>query len=73
MSPKRESRKKLVAMAQSNAHEKLIQRMSRTSKDVVALDELGKMLGLSAPPEYIEAYDISNIGESARVAVWLPF
>ena len=71
--PQKGEQKKLTAMAQSNAHEKLIQRMSRTAKNVVALDELGKMLGLSSPPEYIEAYDISNIGESARVAGMVTF
>ncbi len=71
--PQKGEQRKLVMMAQSNAREKLIQRLSRTSKDVVALDELGKMLGLSAPPDYIEAYDISNMGESARVAGMVTF
>ena len=71
--PQKGEQRKLVMMAQSNGHEKLIQKLSRTSKDVVALDELGKMLGLSAPPDYIEAYDISNLGESARVAGMVTF
>ena len=31
---------------------------------------LGKLLGLAAPPRYIEAYDISNIGEQAGQSVF---
>ena len=33
-----------------------------------ALDELGRLLGLAQPPEYIEAYDISNLAGSGNVA-----
>lgn len=71
--PQKGEPRKLVLMAQSNAHEKLIQKVSRTAKEMVALDELGKMLGLQTPPDYIEAYDISNMGESARVAGMVVF
>jgi len=71
--PQKGEQRKLILMAQSNAREKLIQRLSRTSKDMVALDELGKLLGLSAPPDYIEAYDISNLGETARVGGMVTF
>ncbi len=71
--PQKGEQKKLVLMAQENAHEKLIHKASRTAKELVALDELGKLLGLQAPPDEIEAYDISNIGESARVAGMVTF
>ena len=71
--PQKGEQRKLVLMALSNANEKLLQRTSRTGKEVVALDELGKMLGLVSPPDYIEAYDISNMGESARVAGMVTF
>ncbi len=71
--PQKGEQKKLVLMAQENAHEKLIHKASRTSKEVVALDELGKLLGLQSPPDEIEAYDISNMGESARVAGMVTF
>lgn len=40
---------------------------------VAALDELAKLLGLKKPPAYIEAYDISNLGESAKVGGMVVF
>ena len=71
--PQKGEQRKLVLMALSNANEKLLQRTSRTGKEVVALDELGNMLGMVSPPDYIEAYDISNLGDSARVAGMVTF
>ncbi len=71
--PQKGEQKRLVEMAASNGREKLLQRLSRSSKETVALDELGKLLGLPEPPDYIEAYDISNLGESARVAGMVTF
>ncbi len=60
--------KKIVHMAYTNASEKLSKRIERTGREVSALEELTKLLGLEKTPAYIEAYDISNIGESAMVA-----
>ncbi|MFZ2538019.1 MAG: excinuclease ABC subunit UvrC [Oscillospiraceae bacterium] len=59
--------KKIVEMAYANASEKLSKRVERTGREVSALEELTKLLGLAKTPEYIEAYDISNMGESAMV------
>jgi len=71
--PIRGEQKKLVEMAQSNASEKLSKKVERTGREVVALSELTMLLGLSKTPEYIEAYDISNIGDSAIVGGMVVF
>lgn len=71
--PQRGEHKKMVEMAFSNASEKLAKRVERTGREVAALDELRKLLGLSATPAYIEAYDISNIGESDKVGGMVVF
>ncbi|MEG2429015.1 MAG: excinuclease ABC subunit UvrC, partial [Oscillospiraceae bacterium] len=65
--------KKLVLMAKKNADEKLSKRVERTGREVSALNELTKLLGLTKTPEYIEAYDISNMGSTAMVAGMVVF
>lgn len=65
--------KKLVLMAKKNSDEKLSKRVERTGREVSALNELRKLLGLEKTPEYIEAYDISNMGSSAMVAGMVVF
>lgn len=65
--PQKGDSRKIIEMAYSNASEKLSKRVERTGREVSALEELTKLLGLSKTPEYIEAYDISNLGESAMV------
>ncbi|WMJ22762.1 excinuclease ABC subunit UvrC [Paludicola sp. MB14-C6] len=65
--------KKLVEMAQSNASEKLSKKVERTGREVTALAELTKLLGLPKTPEYIEAYDISNLGDSSIVGGMVVF
>ncbi|MEG1027496.1 MAG: excinuclease ABC subunit UvrC, partial [Oscillospiraceae bacterium] len=59
--------KKLVEMAYKNAAEKLAKLTERTNKEISALDELKKALGLEKTPEYIESFDISNMGDSGIV------
>jgi len=56
-----------VTLAKSNALEFLSQRVDRTAKELDALEELAKILGLNKTPEYIECYDISNIGENVKI------
>ncbi len=55
---------RLTEMAAANAAQTLSQKLdSRVSgRDLAALDELARLLGLAQPPDYIEAYDISNLG-----------
>ncbi|MCD8094776.1 MAG: excinuclease ABC subunit UvrC [Ruminococcus sp.] len=62
--PQRGSLVKLTALAKSNAGEQLSLKVGRTGREIDALEELAKALGLEKPPEYIECYDISNLGSS---------
>ena len=54
-------------MAVLNAEEQLAHKIRRTGREVAALEELQKLLGLPATPVYIEAYDMSNWGDTGRV------
>ena len=47
--------------------------MGRTGREIIALEELAKALGLPEPPEYIESYDISNLGSESMVAGMVVF
>lgn len=71
--PQKGESKQIVDMAYKNAGEKLSKFLSRTAKEVAALEELTKLLALAKAPEYIEAYDISNIGESDMVGGMVVF
>lgn len=71
--PQRGEQKKLTLMALQNATEQLSDRLSRKGKDIAALDELQKLLSLPAPPARIEAYDISNWGDSGIVGGMVVF
>ncbi len=71
--PQKGERKKLVEMAYNNAVEQLSLKVQRTGREVAGLEELGRLLGLASTPYYIEAYDISNWGETARVGGMIVF
>ncbi len=71
--PQRGDPRKMVEMAFQNASERLSKKVERTGHEVAALDELTKLLGLPKTPEYIEAYDISNLGESDKVGGMVVF
>lgn len=71
--PERGERASLVEMARKNAAETLSRKMERTGKEVVALDELARLLSLPTPPVYIESYDISNMGSDTVVAGMVVF
>lgn len=64
---------KLVMLAKNNASEYLSIKVGRTGKEIIALEELTKILGLSGVPKYIEAYDISNLASTAMVAGMVVF
>ncbi|MGN0655333.1 MAG: excinuclease ABC subunit UvrC [Ruminiclostridium sp.] len=66
--PKRGENLVLTTLAKSNADEYLSLRVGRTGREIAALQDLAKLLGLPKPPEIIESYDISNMGEQTRVA-----
>lgn len=71
--PVRGARHRLVLMAKHNAGEKLSIRAGRTSRELLALEELARALGLEKPPVRIESYDISNLSSSAMVAGMVVF
>lgn len=66
--PKRGENLVLASLAKSNADEYIALRVGRTSREVSALQDLQKLLGLKKIPTLIESYDISNMGEQTRVA-----
>ncbi len=66
--PKRGEGLVLTTLAKSNADEYLSLRVGRTSREITALQDLAKLLGLPKTPNLIESYDISNLGEQTRVA-----
>lgn len=71
--PQKGEQKRLIDMAQTNALEELSRNLEKKSKEVVALQELSQLLGLSKIPEYIESYDISNIGNDYMVGAMIVF
>lgn len=64
---------RLAEIAKSNAEEYLSIKVGRTAREISALEELARMLGLKKPPLYIESYDISNLGSSDMVAGMIVF
>jgi excinuclease ABC subunit C len=77
LKPERGERLKLVDMARQNAAQTLSQLSQavsgRTGRELAALDELARLLNLPAPPQYIELYDISNMGEETAVGAMVVF
>ncbi|MCL2035637.1 MAG: excinuclease ABC subunit UvrC [Oscillospiraceae bacterium] len=71
--PQRGEQLKVVNMALQNAAQNLAHKIERTGRELAALDELARLLGLCATPNYIEAYDISNYGEQTVVGGMVVF
>ncbi len=71
--PQKGEQRKIVEMCRQNAAEYLAQAKGRTGETTAAVDELGRILGLNSPPEYIEAYDISNTMGEDNVAGMVVF
>lgn len=63
---------KIVEMCKANASEKLAQSIGRKGKDVEALEELTRLLGIECA-DYIESYDISHTFGSDNVAGMIVF
>lgn len=66
--PQRGEQAQLVSMCRSNAAETLAQKKGATVREFGVLEELKETLGLEKLPEYIEAYDISNLAGTENVA-----
>ena len=71
--PQKGEQHSVVEMCRSNAAQKLALYLGRAGKTTAALDELGSLLGLKTPPEYIESYDISHTAGSDNVAGMVVF
>ena len=71
--PQRGEQHQLMEMCRSNAAQKLALYLGRSGSSTAALDELGTLLGLKAPPQYIESYDISHTQGSHNVAGMVVF
>ncbi len=65
--PRRGEGVELVETARLNAAQQLSQTGRRSGRELAALDELARLLGMPGPPARIEAYDISNIGADTIV------
>ncbi len=63
----------IVNMCIKNANEHLAQYQGRLGKELAALEELGELLALPKPPEYIESYDISHTFGADNVAGMVVF
>ncbi|HHW45888.1 MAG TPA: excinuclease ABC subunit UvrC [Clostridiales bacterium] len=73
INPQRGSQKALVEMCRKNAAEYLAEKSGKSGRETAALGELARLLGLAAPPKFIEAYDISNIAGTENVAGMVVF
>lgn len=71
--PQKGRQLELLRLAKNNSAEYAALQNSRTGREVIALEELGKSLGLAKPPQYIEAYDISNLSSESMVAGMVVF
>lgn len=65
--------KKMLALAASNAAERIAFITRENGTAVETLSELSSLLGLSSPPKYIESADISNTGADSMVGVIVVF
>ena len=64
--PQKGEQAQLAEMCRQNAAEYLARHLGMSGRDAAALDELARLLGLPAPPQVIECYDISHTaGEDA--------
>ena len=71
--PQRGERAQVLQMACNNAKEEAERQTSAQERTDKTLELLGKLLGLEAPPEWMESYDISNTGADDIVASMVVF
>lgn len=63
----------IVSLCKTNASQHLAHIQGRTGREMAALEELAKLLGLQKPPLVIESYDISHTGGADNVAGMVVF
>ena len=66
--PRRGDKRKLVETAVINAREEAERALSRMEKTRKTVEWLGRVMALESPPVLMEAYDISNTGDTDIVA-----
>jgi excinuclease ABC subunit C len=66
--PQRGERRRLTERAEQNAAEEILRATTAAQRTAKTLEWLQKALSLPAYPERIEAFDISNLGDSGIVA-----
>ena len=71
--PQRGEQKSLVDMCRNNAADNLAQKTEFRGREMSALNELARLLGLSSTPRLIESYDISNTAGDENVAGMVVF
>ncbi len=71
--PRRGEQKSLVDMCRNNAVDNLAQKTEILGREMSALNELARLLGLESAPRRIEAYDISNTAGDENVAGMVVF
>ena len=71
--PQRSEQLQIVRLCHENAAERLAQYSGKVGKDIQVLEELGSILGLDKPPEFIESYDISHTAGSDNVGGMIVF
>lgn len=71
--PKRGEQKNLVNMCINNAADNLAQKTELKGREMSALNELARLLGLENAPRIIESYDISNTAGDENVAGMVVF
>ena len=68
VTPQRGAKMDLIRLANKNAVEEVERATSREERQSKLMEALGRMLGLTQPPRRVEAYDISNTGDTNIVA-----
>ena len=68
VTPQRGAKMDLIRLANKNAQEEVERWTTKEERISKLLEQLAKLLGLSAPPVRIESYDISNQGADDIVA-----
>ncbi len=68
VSPQRGAKMDLIRLANKNAVEEVIRATTKEERQSKLMEAFGRMLGLPEPPRRIEAYDISNTGDTNIVA-----
>ncbi len=71
--PQKGKQSELLRLAKNNSAEYAALKNNRTGREVIALEQLGRSLGLKKTPKYIEAYDISNLSSESMVAGMVVF